>query len=317
MRKSSVLFLAAVLSACSGAEDESPTPTATPELNAVDMRIEPPAPPEGGLQILGPDFVIGPYQDKMVCLFLQPVDEDTAVNQVLSYQSDYGHHAVLLETSLPEEEYPTGTVVDCTNPDDFPMYGLSPFLLPITDDPLEAGFAAKMPAKTRYVFQSHYVNASDQAILVRDVVNFGRVPVESVTTWVNGWSMSYQSISVPPNTTSYTRTFTCSLNNDMTLMSLIGHMHEWGSSISVVWNRSDGTTKTLYEETWEPDYRDFPPTKIYTGAMVSLKAGDTITTSCSWYNDTDQPIDFPHEMCVTSGNAYPLETSYNCNIVEE
>ena len=318
MRKAVLLLILTLdlLCACSTEEEATPTPTATPAADVLDLRFEAPAPPEGGLQLIGPDIVIQPYEDKITCLFFEPSQVDLALNQVLSYQAEYGHHAVLLATSLPESEYPNNSAVDCTDPDTFPMSGISVFLIPITDDPLPEGFATKLPGKTRFVFQSHYINTQSKPILIRDVINFGQVPIESVTTWVNGWSNNYQSIDIPANSTGYSRTFTCTADRDLTIMNLLGHMHEWGSHLNVVVNRLDGSQKELYDYDWKPEFRDNSPIKIYEGNMLQLKAGESFTSTCTWFNDTDQPIVFPHEMCAVSGNAYPLETGWNCNVVE-
>lgn len=311
-----VLFSCVLLCACSGEEEASPTPTATPSVTAIDLRFEAPAAPDGGVQLVGPDLIIQPYEDKIMCLFLKPSSDDIAVNQILSYQAEYGHHAVLLATTLSEEDYPTNSVVDCTDPGTFPMEGLSSFLTPITDDPLPEGFASKIQGNVRFVFQSHYINTLSEPILVRDVINFGRVPIDSVTTWVNGWSTNFQGVDIPANTMDYSRTFTCTFTQDLTIMNLIGHMHEWGSHLTVVHNRLDGTQKELYDYDWKPEYRDNPPIKIYEGDMFQVKTGESITANCSWFNDTDHAIVFPHEMCAIAGNAYPLEFGWNCNVLE-
>lgn len=306
--------LVCLLSACGTEEEATPTPTATPAADVLDLRFEPPAPPEGGLQFIGPEVIVKPYEDKMACLFLKPTDVDLAVNLIQFYQGDYGHHAILVGTDLSEEEYPTNEVVDCSDPAIFPMSSLKTFILPISDEPLPEGFAALMPANARFVFQSHYVNTQDKPLLIQDVINFGVVPVESVTTWVNGWAHSLESIDIPSNAVGYSRTINCTFDTDLTIMNLLGHMHEWGSHITIDLNRLDGSTKRLYDYNWKPEFRDSPPIKLYEGTMTQVKAGESFTTTCTWFNDTDVTLSFPHEMCAASGMAYPLTDGITCSV---
>jgi hypothetical protein len=94
---------------------------------------------------------------------------------------------------------------------------------------------------------------------------------------------------------------------------LLGHLHEWGTRYEVDHNRLDGSVDRVYEvPTWDVQFRDAPPIEFYDVGAKPIAAGETFTTRCSWFNDTDAPLEFPTEMCATVGFAYPLTVPVIC-----
>jgi hypothetical protein len=88
-------------------------------------------------------------------------------------------------------------------------------------------------------------------------------------------------------------------------------MHEWGTSFSV---RSVDDDALVYDiPVWDPVYRDAPVVSDHTGDPMQMPAGSRWETTCAWRNETDQPIGFPHEMCVTVSFVYPQKTTVICD----
>lgn len=291
-------------------------------LDALDLRREFPAAPENGLQYLSPDLVIPAYTEKEFCTFFTYEGPTMGMDFQGMYQSEYGHHATLNGTNADPEEYPDGAVMDCTEPDSLPMTNLDPLFIggtavefSVGDHDAELGLpdgmAVRLPEGQRVILQSHYVNTSPDDILVADAVNVGLVPEDEVETWVGAFVHTNTTFSLPPGE-STTITVECTWEDELNLLFLTGHLHEWGSAIKVEHIRGD-VTETVYDvPAWDPLYRDAPPYNVYDEGEYTVQPGDVFRTTCTWFNDLDQALDFPSEMCATAMMAYPSKVPLVC-----
>jgi hypothetical protein len=316
-----VAVLSGVFGGCSGEEIDLTTPEG--EAEPVDLRRELPPPPEGGLQFVTPDYVIPPYTEVQWCWFTEYNGPDTAMSAQWTYQSPGGHHAQILSTNAGPDLYPTGEAFDCTSTDSMPMTDLNPLLVlaeltaedpegPVGQLILPDGLAAELESNTRIVIQSHYVNTTADPILVRDGVNVSLVPLEEVETWAAPWVHLDTDFLLPQG--EHTLEFECVWEDDMNILFLGGHMHEWGTAFSLQANPAEGPSSELYAvPEWDPVMRDAPPMNRYEEAPLQVRAGDSFTTHCEWNNDTDHEMGFPEEMCVTFGMAYPLKVPIICD----
>ena len=106
----------------------------------------------------------------------------------------------------------------------------------------------------------------------------------------------------------------CTFEEDLTFLYLLGHMHEWGASFALDHHRLDGTTERIYEiGTWDVLFRDLAPVTYFEPGEFSVKAGESFTTHCDWFNDTDEVLGFPAEMCVSTGIVYPQTVPIICD----
>lgn len=291
----------------------------------VDLRRTFPEAPEGGLQFLSPDLVIPAYTEKEFCTFFTYDGPTVGMNFQGMYQSQYGHHATLNGTNADPEEYPDGESFDCTDPDSLPMTSLDPLFVGGTDVDfgdgegaernielaLPDGMAARLPEGQRLIFQSHYVNTSADDILVGDAVNVGTVAEDEVETWAAAVIHNNSTFSLPPDQSS-SITIDCGWEEERNVLFLTGHMHEWGSSFKVELMSGD-ETETIYEvPAWDPIYRDAPPYNVYEAGEFTLEPGDVFRTTCTWFNDQDQTLEFPAEMCATAMMVYPAKVPVVC-----
>jgi hypothetical protein len=316
MRLLLLLSLMAWLPACAAEGGDSGA-------DALDLRREFPAPPEGGLQLLTPSYTIAPYSEEMWCTFQTYDDATVGLHAQYSYQSDMGHHIVVNATNADPDEYPDGSVVACTKTSDLPMTDMDPLMVGgvLGNEEnghqgsleLPEGYAARMASGTRLLLQSHYVNTGADPILVQDAVNFALIPEEEVETWAAAFVHLETEHPIPAQS-DWSLSFTCPWEEEeLHILFLGGHMHEWGRSFRTDMTR-DGQTETIYEVAeWDPVYRDAPPYLYYEPGAFPVRAGDSFTTSCSWTNDTDEVIDFPGEMCVTFGMLYPYKVPIVCD----
>lgn len=288
----------------------------------VDLRRDFPEPPEGGMQYLSPELVIPAYSERQFCTFFTYEGETVAMNFQGFYQSDYGHHATLNGTNADPEQYPDGLTVDCTDQDSLPMTDLDPLFVGGTSVDLDnanhnfemslpEGMGVRLPQGQRVIMQSHYVNTTPDDILVSDAVNVGVVPEDAVQTWVGAYVHINTSFSLPPGESS-TVTIDCAWEEEMHILYMTGHMHEWGTSIKVEHLRGD-SAETVYDvPTWDPVYRDGPPMNMYEQGEFLVEPGDVFRTTCTWFNDEDRPLEFPAEMCVNVMMVYPSKVPLVC-----
>jgi hypothetical protein len=308
------------LLACAAPKDDGSTdPETDPADDAIDLRGEFPEAPAGGLALEPPDHVIPAFSERQFCWFTRYEGPDVGIHYQATYQSDHGHHVVLMRTLADEDDFPDDMVFDCTGKDTLPMTEMEPIIfgrgiddgdgtssLELTD-----GMAVDFEADTRLVIQSHYINPTPDDILVRDAIHLGFTDPEDVQTWAAPFAHTAIDFEVPAKAEE-TVEFDCTWGADATVLFLGGHMHEWGKSFSLDWNTAEETERIYEIEQWEPDYRDRPPINEYEDGSFQVSAGDSFTTSCTWDNTTDEPLGFPEEMCVTFGFAYESKIPLIC-----
>jgi hypothetical protein len=274
---------------------------------------------DNDLVFQGADVVIEPYADKMWCLVGTYTGPDIGLYRMKTYQGNFGHHFQIMGLTAGADVYPDGELIDCSSTGALPMADLDPLMLPTDSNhtdvatPLPEGMAYKLRTGQRYVLQSHYVNTSDSQIRVQDIVVNATVPVEEVEVWSAPLVANGESFLVPPGEeASYD--FSCTYDQDYSFVYVLGHMHEWGKAMSIDID-VDGAPQTIHDvPAWEPSFRDSAPVTHFDQTQpFTLKAGTTLTTRCTWYNDTSEALAFPHEMCVSVGMVYPALVADVCS----
>jgi hypothetical protein len=292
--------------------------------DAVDLRLQDGdyEVPAGAEVWWGPEVRIEPGEDKMFCLFGTYNGDDVGVQSLTTWQNAFGHHVVLMGTTASELDYPDGTVVDCTQSGSVNMADMEPIMYPTgayaggefigNQAEVPVGMAMKLDAGQRYVLQAHYINTGTEPIVAKDVAVVGFLAEEEVETWAAPLALNHGNFSVPPGE-SLTVSFDCNLGTEWNVLYTLGHMHEWGTSIKLEQVVGDTVTTIFDIPEWKPEYRDAPPVNRYAEGEYVLPADATLRTTCSWFNDTDTPLEFPHEMCVATGVVYPQYTPVICD----
>ena len=294
------------------AEEDSASDT-----GILDIRTEPPDPPEGGLQIVTPEMVIEPYGDKMYCYFGTYSGPDEGVNFYQWFQNtDFGHHMMFFDASH-EQTRQDGDVVDCSDPNDTmdmrPLLSGNELLGEASGRMvLSDGLAIKLVSGQRYAIQSHYLNSTGRELLVRDAVNLGFIDVADVENWVGAWSFNTSIFSLPPGEASELA-FSCSWPQSATVLSMMGHMHSWGTSIRVTHEHSGDSTEIYSLPEWDPTWQNQPRLKIFEDGALTPEVGDTFSVTCDYLNTTDESLEFPAEMCVSAGLAWPVTSPIQCD----
>lgn len=291
-RLSLLLLLPCCHLACDGdIPGAAPEPAPANEDGApTDVRVPlPPARP-GVLDLVGPEIVVPAGSEKMFCYHLRHDGPDLGVLTMETEQATGGHHLVLLTVDRPA---PPGTVEDCS--DAATMTSARPFVLPGIR--LPPGHGVRLPGNTALVLQSHYINAGEKDLLVRDLARLHTVPPDQIGRWTTTLTSNRLALSLAPRQ-SGTLQIDCPVPEELDLLLLLGHMHELGSAIEVTLHAPGGTTsESLYlVEPWRASYRDAPPVTAFPEPR-RLPAGSRLTTRCTWNNTGADVVGFPAEMC--------------------
>jgi hypothetical protein len=265
---------------------------------------DPPALRAGDLEFSMPEIVIEPGQDVTWCYVPDfTVDEDFVVKRALAYQGASGHHMVIYRSGVPRRP---GELFDCTNLET--MVSMLPLVIPDVPDhdarTLPEGFGVRVPAGATIVLQSHLINANVEPIAIKDVMQLHVAAAGEELTEASYWVISDNELVLPEGPSTVTKS--CTIAAETKLVFQLGHMHEWGKSLSVTRHRG-ASADVIYEvPAWTAEFRDQGPTTSYPAeAPLVLAPGDRVDLTCSWNNDTGAEIRWPKEMCVTLGAYYP------------
>jgi hypothetical protein len=284
--------LAALPAHACGIDTEAPSPDASP--GVLDLRVPIPAPDPAYIDLVTPEAVIAPGEERMLCYHVANAHGDVAARGIAAVQgSRFGHHIALFTSLDPR---PDGTLEDCTGAAS--NVSLRWFVLTLGD--LPEGSAIHIPAGMPLVVQSHYINAGDEPILVRDVVRLHRTDPAPITRWVATLISTDLELALPPGRTVLS--WDCVVEEERELLAILGHMHELGTRFTIELGGGGGALRPLYDVApWLPHHRDAPPVHDYYDQPMRLPAGTVIRTTCEWNNTTDRTVGFPGEMCTTFG----------------
>jgi hypothetical protein len=306
-----------LLLAC--AVSEQPDAPAGEDLN--DVRLDLSVAEGYDFVIQTPDYVVPPHSDVMFCYWGTWTAPTAGIHYYEWDQSGgFGHHGMLNHAAESEEDFPDGSWIDCSTPDNGLMSGTAPLLQGTASiSPahgvmeLPEGMAVKIEQGERWMFQSHYLNPTDQPLLVRDLGWGSLIAEEDVEGWVGSYTYDNSMIALPPQAESSDRV-DCAWGQDLHILTMAGHMHGWGLSM---WGGIAGPEEEperIYElPSWDPAWRDAPQVVAFPDGGIPVKAEDRLIGECTWWNDTDEVLGFPTEMCVLMGLAYPLNGMINCD----
>ncbi|MBX7084279.1 MAG: hypothetical protein K1X88_34040 [Nannocystaceae bacterium] len=312
-RLATISFLGMTLAACAadgggGNQDGGDSSSTGGGEMPVDERVEVPADGPDVLNFGGAEFVVQAGEDVMMCYSVDYTGGEVAYKNAISLQGKGGHHVILLGAKEP---LAAGTVEDCSDGMDMSKYDL--LMIP---QELPPGYGTILPAGRHMVIQSHYVNTTDHPILVRDFVQLDLIPMEEVQTFAAPIATNTIDITLEPGKTGEV-SFDCTIDEDVELLMVGGHMHEWGTKFETKIGPSVDELESLYlVDPWHSDFRDVPPVTLFLDNPKAITAGTVIRTSCYWNNTESEAIKFPHEMCSTFGILAGIKDPIECRLGE-
>jgi len=269
--------------ACSSSSTSTPEPASGPTI-----------------EVTSDAFDVPPGKELFMCTVTNIVlDKAFDVVKVTRNQQLGSHHAVLFYST---DEVPVGPTHECTNLEmtawrlvggaEGQELGLK----------LPANTALEVPKGARLILQSHYINPGGTPLHVKDTVKaIGPADAKSITQHADPFTVIDSDFEVP-GFGEQTRIAECPIEQDINVLNLFGHEHQWGTRFKAFVVRGDtGKVEPLYNEPGGVQLQFSPPLIDYVttnGGGLLLKKGDTFRIECSWKNDGTKPLTFPGEMCV-------------------
>lgn len=284
----------------------------------IDARMDPGEVPADGFQERTPEFILEPYSDVMYCTFGHYEGPDAGAVYYEWFQApNYGHHFMTLAVD-DDHALEDGAFVDCDDPE-LQAMNMPPLLqgTELVEAPngkmiLPEGVAIALRSGQRWALQSHYVNPTGDRVLVQDAINVRTVPAETVELWASTYVVNSSQFDLPPG--RHAIELGCALESSVNLINIMGHMHENGRNITVH-HGHDGVRDLLYEvETWDPSLIYGPILRQFGEGEAVVEAGDTLEVRCAYDNTTGENLQFPDEMCVGAGIAWPMDGPFQCDV---
>lgn len=269
-------------------------------------------PPENGLQLRMPPTEVAPGKEVLLCTYLKPLDKELMIKSFTMHQTPGGHHAALFSVISPQA---SGTN-PCADPETAAggaeMANWRPVAAGVDDTHLPPGVGLRIPAGKQLMMQSHFVNAGAEVMVSESAINltsYDGTPAQVADYLVLN---ELNSVNLPRGESSMDRE--CVQSHDVNIISMLGHLHQYGILLRVELEALDGTWNELYKETDGKLLRERPPTRVFPPeAPMVVKAGQKWRYTCGWNNTTDHEIKWPEEMCATFMMYYPSKGFIVCN----
>jgi hypothetical protein len=308
-RSRSSLVLAAGLLACLACSSSKSDDVAPAGTGATTAATEP----------AGFEFSTGPFEiqpgDTFECFYTATTtDQVMNVQNATGTQGKGGHHLLVY---YADQKQPVGHH-KCSDVEMIALHQIA-----AAEDGNEGivalpdGYATKVPAGKQLVVQSHYIRTEDGPLTVNDSIKLKVVEDKDVKQFANSFTMVDMKFQVPARGPA-TSSKVCTTPQDLDLLLMIGHMHEWGAHYKLERvDENDKPVETLYETEWEQLYVSHPPVTYYdANKPLHLPRGTRLRQTCSWKNTDDQEKTFPREMCVMFSYYVPDNGFLLCDLEE-
>jgi hypothetical protein len=212
------------------------------------------------------------------------LDHDVYVGAIRPISPLGTHHTVLAVNDLGAGNIIYASGVD-TNAIEFPK-----------------GIGLKLPAGQAIVLQLHVFNVTGEPLSGTSGIEIIEVKPEDVEQEADLFLPGPAGFSIPPNQ-ELTHSGTCTVNETQNVFAIFPHMHQLGRHFKTTLNIG-GTPMVLHDADYEFEHQAFIPFE-----PITLNAGDTIDTECTWQNNTPDTVGWGEsstsEMCFSILYRYP------------
>ena len=313
------LVLVTTLAACGSDGTNGGDDTVTPD--APDV-IQPPA---RGFQVISADITIMPLQEITYCYYFRtPNTEAMAINKWTSVMTPGSHHMILFTTTT--DVMPPGTVsasncgFGAANGANVPSWTysaqtpLNEIVLP-SDDGTGMPLAQEIAPNTPAYFQMHYLNPSDQPMVVHVTLNAEALPAATAFTKTAAYTTYNGAIRIPAGATNYPETKTCQTPAGSKFWLMSTHAHKQAIKTTVKSGAAASTNIAFESTDWE-----HPGGKTWMATPFYSFDGNQLTFTCNYTNPTNRIIQSgdsaaTDEMCMAAGYYFPATKPVFCYCV--
>jgi hypothetical protein len=161
----------------------------------------------------------------------------------------------------------------------------------------------EIPAGAQFVINHHWIHYGSETSDAQAMMVARRVPPSDDVILAGMLIMLGFGWEIGPNSAG-TYSTDCTYPHDVSFLQSAGHMHEWGTHVSVDVMRKEGGMDSLVDMVWDAEKATgadafgeiFQPEDPFV-----VHGGDTVRLTCNWNNDTAEALTFPREMCIHVG----------------
>jgi hypothetical protein len=286
-------FLACGLAACSGGEGGDPN---SPDAAAgtVDADVD-----TGDFAtLIARGYEIPAGQEFYRCA-AGTVDEDMYISSFRALAPSGTHHTVLSVSDSPvradgDFDCEAGTLQHRM------LYASG---VGTEDLSFPEGVAVRISAGQQLHLNLHLYNVSDSPISGTGGILRKSMPAADVVHEAEMVFGGKAFFSLSASSTPQTIVGGCRFNRDMTVVALWPHMHQLGTHMKIVHQKSSGNV-TLLDEPY-----DFEEQTYYPIEPLAVANGERLEITCTFVNDTGAPVSFgdssDQEMCFGGLYRYP------------
>lgn len=241
---------------------------------------------------------VAPGQDQVWCKTMKaPGDGTWDVSKIRVNMTGGSHHFILYRSDVDLAD----GFGDCTEMDRTFMTGSQ---TPGTYEvEFPEGKAMPIFGGEQLVLESHYANASTDEVTAQVTVDFFTIPHGDVEDYLQTALLSYDDFEIPPVTPDYTDGASISEIPGLSIWMLSSHTHKRMTNFT-----ADRVEAGIPTRIYENDDWHAPVQTVFDPPFVG-QAGNELAWSCTWNNETDQPIHFgpttEDEMCILVATFFP------------
>ncbi len=244
------------------------------------------------------EWTIPAGEEEYYCV-RKTVDKDMYLSSFRAI-SPLGTHHTVLTAGTPNG--PDGvTVCNGLTNESMMIYGSGVDTNPIQ---LPDGVAVKIEAGQQLLLNLHLFNTNDaEALSGTSGIEIKEVPEAEVGDLAEGILAGALNLTIPAEQVS-TSVGHCTMNGDVTLLSVAPHMHQMGTHMKVVIEDPNGDI-VIHDNAY-----DFFEQKIFTlDTPLELAQGTKVRVECTYNNNTQNDVGFGdssgEEMCFAGLLRYP------------
>lgn len=167
----------------------------------------------------------------------------------------------------------------------------------------------ELPKSSLLMIQWHMYNSTGVTQQDGSVVQICTVPAGSRPNTAGITFLGTENFNgpfgMPPGANSFTSRCTNNSPGPVTVIGFLPHMHTIGTHMKTDLTRLDGTTATIFDRPFQFDYQ-----VAYRIPRTVVMPGETLTSTCSFFNDTGGNVAFgqstQQEMCYQFTVSYPV-----------
>jgi hypothetical protein len=306
-------FAAATALALSACSDSGGDPPADDDDDDDDQVGEPDggsgseelAPPEFGFQIVTPEIVLAPGDERTFCYYTTaPIDADVGVKRWESQMTPGSHHLIVYFTD--DSSIPDGTLTEqCGSAGAGPIWTYAS-QSPRQEALMPSGVGMRVAAGQKLFIQMHYLNAGTQELRAHVAVNGHTYGADESYIPAAAYVTYDSRIQIAPHSQGSAEG-SCAVPSDVEFFTLSTHAHHFSTRTEV----RDGDTMVFQSDDWEH------PGKIDWAAPSFYRFQNDLHYRCEYENNTDDPVSEgdsarTDEMCMAVGYIFPSERPVFC-----